>query len=118
MRFNRGGLAREVLLAAVILAAGFVVGFSSIYLAQLLSESPTKSARANQSDQAAVEEQVASLLEQLGELIEQFDSILARERLGLLYAQKLESLQSRLYLLHLDLTHLLLENRHPYSFSW
>lgn len=117
MRFKKRRLAREVVLAAVILAVGFVVGFGSIYLAELLSGAATESARAK-SDQAVVEEQVTSLLEQLGELIEQYDSILVRERLGLFDTQRLESLRSQLYLLHLDLTHLLLENRHLSSFVW
>ncbi len=114
MKVNRRRLARGIALVGAILALGFLVGFSSIYLGQLFSGSsspgsPNPDLEGRRASPTGLTiEQAASLLDQLGELLKRCDAIL-RDRVSPFDIQRLEGLRSQLYQIHLDLTKLLLK---------
>lgn len=121
MRVNRRRLARGVFLTVLILGFGLVVGFGSSYLGQLFSGSfnlrssnPGYSAiattEANPKNPGRDEKQVTELLDQLSELIKRCDSILTQDGIEIFGEQEIEELRSQLYLVHIDLNHLLLQN--------
>jgi len=121
MKVNRRRLARGVFLTVLILGFGLVVGFGSSYLGQLFSGSfnlrspnPGYSAiantEANPKNPGMDEEQVTSLLDQLEDLIKRCDSILNHNNVDISQEEDIKGLRGNLYLIHIDLNHLLLQN--------